>query len=48
LPERAIVEKFRANAGRVLPAARVSAIERAALALDTLADLRALMPLCRA
>jgi 2-methylcitrate dehydratase PrpD len=48
LPERAIVEKFRANAGRVLPAARVSEIERAALALDTLADLRALMPLCRA
>ena len=47
LPEGAIVEKFRANAGRVLPAARVSEIERATLALDTLADLRALMPLCR-
>jgi 2-methylcitrate dehydratase PrpD len=47
LPARAIVEKFRANAGRVLPAARVGEIERATLALDTLSDVRALMPLCR-
>jgi 2-methylcitrate dehydratase PrpD len=48
LPEGAIVEKFRANAGRVLPASRVSEVERATLALDTLADVRSLMPLCRA
>jgi 2-methylcitrate dehydratase PrpD len=47
LPPRAIVEKFRANAGRVLPAARVSEIERVTLALDTLPDVRSLMPLCR-
>jgi 2-methylcitrate dehydratase PrpD len=47
LPEGAIVEKFRANAGRVLPASRVSELERATLALDTLADVRSLMPLCR-
>jgi 2-methylcitrate dehydratase PrpD len=47
LPERAIVEKFRANAGRVLGASRVSEIERATLALDTLPDVRSLMPLCR-
>jgi len=30
--------KFRANAGRVLPAARVAELERATLSLDTLAD----------
>jgi 2-methylcitrate dehydratase PrpD len=48
LPESAIVEKFRTNAGRVLPAARVSEVERTALALDTLADVRSLMALCRA
>jgi 2-methylcitrate dehydratase PrpD len=48
LPERAIVEKFRSNAGRVLPASRVSELERATLALDTLPDVRSLMPLCRA
>ena len=48
LPARAIVEKFRANAGRVLPASRVSALERATLGLDTLTDVRSLMPLCRA
>ncbi len=48
LPETAIVEKFRANASRVLPAARVAALERAALALDTLGDVRILMQLCRA
>jgi 2-methylcitrate dehydratase PrpD len=47
LPAGAIVEKFRANARRVLPAARVSELERATLALDTLGDVRALMPLCR-
>ena len=48
LPEAAIVDKFRANASRVLPAARVVALERAALALDTLGDVRMLMQLCRA
>jgi 2-methylcitrate dehydratase PrpD len=48
LPAGAIVEKFRSNAGRVVPAARVVEIERAVLALDTLADVRSLMPLCRA
>jgi len=48
LPAGAIVEKFRANAGRALPAARVEEIERAALALDGLADVGALMRLCRA
>jgi 2-methylcitrate dehydratase PrpD len=48
LPERTIVEKFRANAGRVLPAFRVSELERATLALDVLADVRSLMALCRA
>ena len=42
-----IVEKFRANAGRVLPASRVSELERATLGLDTLTDVRSLMPLCR-
>ena len=47
LPARAIVEKFRGNAGRVLPASRVSELERATLSLDTLADVRSLMPLCR-
>ena len=47
LPPHAIVEKFRANAGRVLPAARVAELERATLALDTLTDVRSLMPLCR-
>ena len=47
LPPEAIVEKFRDNAGRVLPAARVEEIERAALSLDTLPDVRTLTGLCR-
>jgi 2-methylcitrate dehydratase PrpD len=47
LSERSIVEKFHANAGRVVSAERASEIERATLALDTLADVRSLMPLCR-
>jgi 2-methylcitrate dehydratase PrpD len=47
LSPRAIVEKFRANASRVLPAGRVDEIERTTLSLDTLDDVRALMPLCR-
>jgi 2-methylcitrate dehydratase PrpD len=48
LPPEAIVEKFRANARRAVPPARVEAIERAALGLDTLPDAGALMRLCRA
>ena len=48
LPERAIVEKFRANAARVVPASRVSDVERATLELDTLGEVRGLMSLCRA
>ena len=47
LPPEAIVEKFRDNAGRALPAERVAAIERATLALDSLPDVRALVTLCR-
>jgi 2-methylcitrate dehydratase PrpD len=47
LPAEAIVEKFRDNAGRALPAARVAEIERATLALDQLGDVRELVALCR-
>jgi 2-methylcitrate dehydratase PrpD len=47
LPPRAIVEKFRDNASRALPGARVDEIERATLSLDALADVRALVGLCR-
>ena len=47
LPAEAIVEKFRDNAGRALAAARVAAIERAALSLDALTDVRVLTALCR-
>jgi 2-methylcitrate dehydratase PrpD len=48
LPPEAIVEKFRDNAGRAVAPARVAEIERAALALDTLGDVRSLTTLCRA
>ena len=48
LPDGAIVEKFRRNAARALPDTRVAALERAALGLDALTDVRALMQLCRA
>jgi hypothetical protein len=41
------VDKFRDNAGRVLPAARVAEIEHAALSLDAVSDVRALLALCR-
>jgi hypothetical protein len=41
------VAKFRDNAGRVLPPARVAAIEQAALSLDELPDLSGLMAACR-
>jgi 2-methylcitrate dehydratase PrpD len=44
----ALVAKFRSNAGRALPAARVEAVERLALSLDSLADVSALMRACRA
>jgi 2-methylcitrate dehydratase PrpD len=47
LPDEAIVEKFRDNAGRALPAARVAEIERAVLRLDEVADVRELAVLCR-
>lgn len=47
LPPEALVDKFRRNAARAVPAARVAEIERAALALDTLRDVRALTTLCR-
>ena len=48
LPVSEIVEKFRDNAGRALTPARIDEIERAVLALDTLADVRSLAALCRA
>ncbi|HEV8616963.1 MAG TPA: MmgE/PrpD family protein [Methylomirabilota bacterium] len=48
LSPEALADKFRDNAGRALPAARVAEIERAALALDALADVSALTALCRA
>ena len=48
LEPAAIVAKFRDNAGRALPSARVEAIERAAAALDTLPNVAALMVACRA
>jgi 2-methylcitrate dehydratase PrpD len=48
LPASAIVDKFRGNAGRTLPPARVAEIEQAALQLDALDDVSALMRLCRA
>ena len=47
LPSEAIVDKFRDNAGRALPAARVAEIEHAALRLDAISDVRALLALCR-
>jgi hypothetical protein len=47
LPPEAIIEKFRDNAGRALTAARVAEIERAALSVDSLADVRVLAALCR-
>jgi 2-methylcitrate dehydratase PrpD len=47
LPAAAIVEKFRDNAARALPAARVDQLEAAVLALDTLADAGEILRLCR-
>ncbi|MBI4637704.1 MAG: MmgE/PrpD family protein [Candidatus Rokubacteria bacterium] len=45
---RVLIEKFRDNAARALPATRVDEIEHVALALDGLDDVGALMRLCRA
>jgi hypothetical protein len=47
LPPEAIVAKFRDNAGRALPSARVAALERAALGFDGLDDVGTLISLCR-
>ena len=47
LPPEALVEKFRDNARRALPTARVAALEGAALGLDRLKSGRELMRLCR-
>jgi 2-methylcitrate dehydratase PrpD len=47
MPPEAIVAKFRDNARHAVPPARVAAIERAALGLDALPDIRALTTLCR-
>lgn len=44
----AIVEKFRANAGRALPPDRVSELERGVLELDRAASVAPLLGLCRA
>jgi 2-methylcitrate dehydratase PrpD len=47
LPPAAIVAKFRNNAARALPAGRVAALEHAALGVDALDDVSALLALCR-
>jgi 2-methylcitrate dehydratase PrpD len=47
LPPEAIVAKFRDNAGLALPPDRVAALERAALDVDRLENVGALMSLCR-
>jgi len=47
LAECEVVEKFRDNAGRALPGAQVLALEKAALDLERLDDVGALMALCR-
>ena len=47
LPPEALVEKFRDNARRALPPARVTALERAVLELDRLKSVRELMSLAR-
>ncbi|MFQ5897020.1 MAG: MmgE/PrpD family protein [Candidatus Methylomirabilia bacterium] len=47
LPPEAIVTKFRRNGERVLPASRVSALEREVLALDRSPNLKRLLGLCR-
>src|SRR5919201_822589 len=47
LPAEALIDKFRDNARRALPAARVAALEGAVLELDRLKSVRELMVLCR-
>lgn len=47
LPPEAVVAKFRDNAARALPPGRVAALEHAALGVDALDDVRALLALCR-
>ena len=47
LPPEALVDKFRDNGRRALPAARLAALERAALEVDRLKSVRELMRLCR-
>jgi 2-methylcitrate dehydratase PrpD len=47
LPPEAIVAKFRDNAGLALPSDRVAALERAALDVDRLENVGALMSCCR-
>ena len=44
----AIIQKFRANAGRALPPARVGELEGALLELDRAASVVSLLRLCRA
>jgi 2-methylcitrate dehydratase PrpD len=46
-PPAAVVEKFRDNAARALPPARVEQLEAAVLALDTLGDAGEVPRLCR-
>jgi 2-methylcitrate dehydratase PrpD len=48
LPDDALIAKFRDNARRALPPARVAALEAAVLELDRLKSLRELLRLCRA
>ncbi len=47
LPPAALADKFRANAARALSPERIDAVERAALGLDGLEDVGALVRLCR-
>jgi 2-methylcitrate dehydratase PrpD len=47
LPDEAIAEKFRDNASRALSPARVAELERLVRGLDTLADVRPILALCR-
>ncbi len=47
LTESEVVEKFRDNAGRTLPGFQLREIEKAALDLENLDDVGALMTLCR-
>jgi hypothetical protein len=47
LPPQAIIDKFRDNAGSVLPAARATEIEQMILGLDAVTDVRELAALLR-